>query len=472
VLRRLKSLHQLGRVDAETLGNLKQIVQVEVAPSPLDLTEEGPVDAASGRQGFLAQALSLTMCADPLAEDLCRWGDWLGHGKPSPYVPTIYVQSIHVPCVPILVRCGAMSARTRRPFQLGLAGILVALSLGLASSAPASSLHATLKEVPLPGATRYEGTSLEAGQAGSVWVVGLHVVWQLSSNGQVLHQVPVSSPGRTPRWDTATATADGGVSFLVSPELIGSGIFSLDHVSAAGALTSLPLPSLSQGNSSSSPMVQTATSLLGVWWTDVAGISPEGGLVSINSSTGATHDSNVAFAPFAVAPAPGGDFWLGGVSPGSPQHDALQLVSPSGAALKTLNLPGRVGTNYDILGAAAPGGGMWLATEGKAAYVSGSGKLTTYKLPYGACEAPYGLASNADGSAWLIGVWPGGTSGCRHRFPTQLIRLSRGRMSSTSISFPVSFGIFPSLAVVSGGKLWVVGSGAALEPALYVISMK
>ena len=145
-------------------------------------------------------------------------------------------------------------------------------------------------------------------------------------------------------------------------------------------------------------------------------------------------------------------------------RDALQLVSASGASVKTLKLPGRIGPGNDILGAAAPGGGMWLTTEGKAAYVSGRGKLTTYKLPYGTCEAPYGLASNPDGSAWLIGVWPGGHC---HRFATQLIRLSRGRVSTGSISFPL-VSIHPSLAVVSAGKLWVIG-GAALEPALYVV---
>ncbi len=361
-----------------------------------------------------------------------------------------------------------LSSRLRRRLRVSLTSVLMALSLSLVPAAAANSLHASVKEVALPGGARYEWPGLQAGPAGSIWAVGFHSAWDLSPTGQVLHQVALSSPGLTVREDTATATAEGGVSFLVTPELIGSGVFSLDHVSAAGTLTSLTLSALSFGNTSSSPMVPTASGLLSIWWHGQAEKAAEGGLVSIDAATGATHDYNLAFAPFAVAPAPGENFWLGGISPGSPQRDAVQLVTPTGANLKTLNLPGRVGTNNDILGAAAPGGGMWLATEGKAADVSGSGKLTTYRLPYGTCEAPYGLASNPDGSAWLVGVWAGGHC---HRFATQLIRLSRGRLSTGSISFPV-VSIHPSLAVVSGGKLWVVGGDATLQPALYVISMK
>ncbi|HEV7944022.1 MAG TPA: hypothetical protein VGP17_14630 [Solirubrobacteraceae bacterium] len=69
----LKSLHQLARVDIEALGDLEQVMQVEIAATALNLTEERPMDIAAGRQCFLAQAQGFPVFANALTKDLgCR----------------------------------------------------------------------------------------------------------------------------------------------------------------------------------------------------------------------------------------------------------------------------------------------------------------------------------------------------------------------------------------------------------------
>ncbi len=68
VVRWLKSLHELGRIDAETPGDLEQIVQTDVAASALDLTQERPVDIAAMGQGFLTEIQGLAAFSDSLAK--------------------------------------------------------------------------------------------------------------------------------------------------------------------------------------------------------------------------------------------------------------------------------------------------------------------------------------------------------------------------------------------------------------------
>lgn len=71
---RLKSLHQLAGIDAETSGQLEQVMEVEVAPSTLDLSEEGPVDADLVGHRLLTEAENVPTVADSLAKDLGGWG--------------------------------------------------------------------------------------------------------------------------------------------------------------------------------------------------------------------------------------------------------------------------------------------------------------------------------------------------------------------------------------------------------------
>lgn len=81
----------------------------EVAPAALDLAEEGPVDAAPGCEGFLAEPLSFAALTDSIAKEAGGFGERLRHAGPTSYVPTNYVQSVNVPCARVLLelRCYA-----------------------------------------------------------------------------------------------------------------------------------------------------------------------------------------------------------------------------------------------------------------------------------------------------------------------------------------------------------------------------
>jgi hypothetical protein len=337
----------------------------------------------------------------------------------------------------------------------------------------------TVKPIALPGASRYEPVAVQASPSGSVWVVGLHTVWDVSPTGHILHAVQLPAGSASPNVGTATATADGGVSFVVVSELLGGAAPTLDHVSPSGALSTVALPTLSANNVPDSPMAVGAGGLWGVWWTETPEAAPTGAMVSVNPTSGVASSYPVPLAPFTINNAPGGDFWVGGITTGSPERHSVSRVTPTGAGVKTVNLPGRVGNDNDIMSAPTSGDGMWLAVSGYAAQVSSTGGLTTYRLPYGTCEAPDGLASGPDGTGWMLGEWPA-ASQCRHvpRFPMQLIRMSKGRMASTSIRVPTYFGIFPALATFADGKVWVIGGRViggvvpSVGPALYVISVK
>jgi hypothetical protein len=73
-VRRLQPLHQLARVHAESCGNLEQVVQAEIAPSALNLAQERPVDVAAFGECFLAEAQSIALIADALAQETGGWG--------------------------------------------------------------------------------------------------------------------------------------------------------------------------------------------------------------------------------------------------------------------------------------------------------------------------------------------------------------------------------------------------------------
>ncbi len=363
--------------------------------------------------------------------------------------------------------------------------VLAVLLFGCAAPAhgaptrAAHRLRATVKTIALPGSSRYEPIAVQASPSGSVWVVGRRTVWDISPVGRILRAVQLPAGVPIPRADTATVTPDGGVSFVVVSELLGGESPVLDHISPAGALSTVGLPTLTTNNVPGGPMAVGAGSLWGVWWTETPGAAPTGAMVSLNPTNGATSSYSVPLAPFTINNAPGGDFWVGGITTGLPERHSVSLVTPTGVGLKTINLPGRVGNDNDIMSVPAPGLGMWLAVSGGAAYVSGSGKLTTYRLPYGTCEAPDGLASGPDGTGWMLGEWPSRFQ-CGHvpRFPMQLIRMSKGRIASASIRVPTYFGIFPALATFADGKVWVIGGRViggnvpSVGAALYVISVK
>ena len=86
-VRRSESLNQLTWIDTEAGGDLEQVMEAQVAPASLDLPQERPVDAATGSQGFLAEALGLSPAADALAKACGSWGDWLWHCQRNPIRP-------------------------------------------------------------------------------------------------------------------------------------------------------------------------------------------------------------------------------------------------------------------------------------------------------------------------------------------------------------------------------------------------
>src|SRR5271166_1022612 len=115
---------------------------------------------------------------------------------------------------------------------LGAMLLLTALCQMALSEPPASAakgLHASVQQIALPGSARYEQVGLQTGEAGSVWVVGRQMVWDISTSGHVLRSVPIPAGSAITRADTATATPDGGVSFFVVSELLGGEGPMLDH---------------------------------------------------------------------------------------------------------------------------------------------------------------------------------------------------------------------------------------------------
>ena len=87
VIRWPESLNQLAGIDVQASRQLEQVVQVQVTAAPLDLAKERPMDAATGGQGFLAEALGLSLGTDSIAKGTGGWGDGLGHDHPNPIRP-------------------------------------------------------------------------------------------------------------------------------------------------------------------------------------------------------------------------------------------------------------------------------------------------------------------------------------------------------------------------------------------------
>ena len=87
VVRWPESLNQLAGIDVQASRQLEQVVQVQVTAAPLDLAKERPMDAATGGQGFLAEALGLSLGTDSFAKGTGGWGDGLGHDHPNPIRP-------------------------------------------------------------------------------------------------------------------------------------------------------------------------------------------------------------------------------------------------------------------------------------------------------------------------------------------------------------------------------------------------
>lgn len=75
----MESPNQLRRINPQSRCDLEQVVQAQVAPASLDLSEEGPVDAGLMGQGFLAEAQGFSTGADSFAEDTRSWGEWFCH---------------------------------------------------------------------------------------------------------------------------------------------------------------------------------------------------------------------------------------------------------------------------------------------------------------------------------------------------------------------------------------------------------
>lgn len=80
-------LDQLGRVNPQPRRQLEQVVQAQVAPASLDLSEEGPMDAGLVGQGFLAEAQGFAAGPNAFAERLGGRGEWFGHGPANDIRP-------------------------------------------------------------------------------------------------------------------------------------------------------------------------------------------------------------------------------------------------------------------------------------------------------------------------------------------------------------------------------------------------
>lgn len=87
VVRRLKPLDQLGRVNAEPSRQLEQVVQVQVALTSLHLPEERPMNTGLIGQGFLAETQSFAACADAFAKYSSCGGQWFGHSAANDIRP-------------------------------------------------------------------------------------------------------------------------------------------------------------------------------------------------------------------------------------------------------------------------------------------------------------------------------------------------------------------------------------------------
>jgi hypothetical protein len=317
--------------------------------------------------------------------------------------------------------------------------------------------------IALPGSAGYESADLQPGPAGSVWAVGRHLVWHLASNGRVLQTVPLPAAQMSQVTQTATATPDGGVSFIAETE---QRAVYLDHVSASGAVTTLALGPASAvespvaGKPPSGPFaVGPGGGLWFVSWSAGQHHAPAGEMSSLDPLTGGVTRYPTPLTPFTINNAPGAHFWIAGVATGPPQRYAVSLVTASGVNLKTITLPGRVRGENLIESASAPGGALWTAVTGRVAYVSASGKLTSVRMPHGTCELPYGLTVGPGGTAWVIGfVEPACGHGVR-RYQQQLIRITpSGRLAAATVKFPPTYATGPSLLAFAGGKVWATGA--------------
>jgi hypothetical protein len=80
-------LDQLCWVNTQPGCHLEQVVQAQVAPASLDLSEEGPMDPGLMGQGFLAEAQGFATGADAFTEDAGGWGEWFCHSPPNDIRP-------------------------------------------------------------------------------------------------------------------------------------------------------------------------------------------------------------------------------------------------------------------------------------------------------------------------------------------------------------------------------------------------
>jgi len=87
VVWRPESLDQLSWVNPQPRRQLEQVVQAQVAPAPLDLPEECPMDAGLMRQSFLAETQSFAAGADTFAEYLGGGGEWFDHSAANDIRP-------------------------------------------------------------------------------------------------------------------------------------------------------------------------------------------------------------------------------------------------------------------------------------------------------------------------------------------------------------------------------------------------
>jgi len=86
----LQAPNQFTRIDVQALGELENVVERNVAPAPLNLADEGPVQPAGVGQFFLALSSVMSMSSDAVTEGFRRCRDGLCRHDPQLHTSQAY----------------------------------------------------------------------------------------------------------------------------------------------------------------------------------------------------------------------------------------------------------------------------------------------------------------------------------------------------------------------------------------------
>lgn len=84
-------MNELAGIDAEASRDLEQVMEAQVAPAPIDLAQERPVDAGLMGQGFLAEAQASRRARTRLPSVAVAGESGSGIAQPTTYASSPYV---------------------------------------------------------------------------------------------------------------------------------------------------------------------------------------------------------------------------------------------------------------------------------------------------------------------------------------------------------------------------------------------